>query len=207
VYDTLDCVASLVVSVSVSVELVSASGGGLHVIEIDATVGWTRSLIGMPDTIVNQLDVNVVATFSLPYATLLTLMYCGDDVPISTDPNEIVDDADGFDANVGPVAVHVIVYVALGRLASLVDNTRLSVCVPDAPDGGEHWTTTIDADAPLTTPAIGRPDTVDSHPDVHVDVWLTANKPAPVLEIEMLVVCADVIEPKLIVDPALGVDE
>ena len=105
------CVASLVVNVSVSMCMPYGDPtGGLHTIVMLCVDGLTRLLIGMLDVIANQLDANVVDTFNMPYALLVTTIVDGCDVdPCTTDPKSIVLPGIGADANVGPVAVHVIV--------------------------------------------------------------------------------------------------
>ena len=78
--------------------------------------GLTEFVIGNPDDIVNQLDVNVDAsTFNWLYSMLVTWILCADDVvPTNTEPNPTIDAGIGLDENLGPDAVHEIVNVTLG---------------------------------------------------------------------------------------------
>ena len=82
-----------------------------------------------------------------------------------TDPNEIVDDADGVNAIDG-AAVQLNVKLTLDRAGSLLDRTRVSMNGVDGldPVGGVHMIEMIDAGEPRFKLMIGRdPDEIENH--------------------------------------------
>ena len=82
-----------------------------------------------------------------------------------TDPNEIVDDADGVNVIDG-AAVQLSVKLTLDWFGSLVDRTRVSTNGVDGldPVGGVHTIEMIDEGEPRFKLEIGRdPDEIENH--------------------------------------------
>jgi len=88
-----------------------------------------------------------------------------------TDPNEIVDDADGVDEYNG-AAVQLNVKLTLDWFGSLVDRTRVSTNGVDGldPVGGVHTIEMIDEGEPRFKLEIGRdPDEIENHDPIESD--------------------------------------